>query len=184
VAFPLGAKVRSVWNDGRSVLRARWYLRRATRLGSRIRTSAKLRVVNHGTLEVGDRVRFNSTLATTELSVGTGGELIIGDNTFINSGCSIGATGSIRIGKDGLFGPGCMIMDNAFHHVEPERRFEQPESSPIVIGDNVWLGARVIVLPGVTIGDHACVAAGSVVTKSVPSRALAAGTPAKVIREL
>jgi acetyltransferase-like isoleucine patch superfamily enzyme len=177
-------RLRSIWNDGRSVIRARWYLRRATTLGPRIRTSSRLRIINNGTLEVGEKVRFDSTLATIELSVGLGGELVIGANSFINSGCSIGATGSIRIGRDALFGPGCLIMDNAFHHVEPERRLEQPESAPISIGCNVWLGARVIVLPGVTIGDHSCIAAGSVVTKDIPARTLAAGIPAKPIKSL
>jgi acetyltransferase-like isoleucine patch superfamily enzyme len=177
-------RLRSIWNDGRSVIRARWYLRPATSLGARIRTSSRLRIINHGTLEVGEKVRFDSTLAPIELSVGEGGKLSIGANSFINSGCSIGATESIRIGRDALFGPGCLIMDNAFHHVEPERRLERPESAPISIGCNVWLGARVIVLPGVTIGDHSCIAAGSVVTKDIPARTLAAGVPARPIKSL
>ena len=184
MARTLVLKVRSIWNDGRSVLRARWFLRKATVLGPRIRTSAGLRVVNHGRLVVGERVRFDSLLATIELNVGEGAELVIGENSFINSGCSIGATSSIRIGSDALFGPGCIVMDNAFHHVEPELRLERPPSAPVTIGCNVWLGARVIVLPGVAIGDHACVAAGSVVTKDVPARTLAGGVPARPIKSL
>jgi maltose O-acetyltransferase len=75
-------------------------------------------------------------------------------------------------------------MDNDFHRVEPERRHEVPESLPIILGENVWLGARVVVLRGVTIGAHSVVAAGSVVTRDIPPRTLAAGVPARVVREL
>jgi maltose O-acetyltransferase len=75
-------------------------------------------------------------------------------------------------------------MDNDFHRMEPERRLERPESRPIAIEDNVWLGARVTVLGGVTIGEGSCVAAGSVVIDDVPPRSLAAGVPARVIRTL
>jgi maltose O-acetyltransferase len=75
-------------------------------------------------------------------------------------------------------------MDNDFHCLEPERRLERPKSRPIVIGDNVWIGARVIVLGGVTIGDDSCIGAGSLVIDDVPPRTLAAGVPARVIRDL
>jgi acetyltransferase-like isoleucine patch superfamily enzyme len=57
-------------------------------------------------------------------------------------------------------------------------------SAPVKIGDHVWIGSRVIILPGVSIGDHAAVGAGSVVTKSIPPNCLAVGNPARVVREL
>jgi maltose O-acetyltransferase len=77
-----------------------------------------------------------------------------------------------------------MLMDNAFHRLEPERRNEVPPSAPIVIGNNVWLGARTIVLPGVTIGHDSVIGAGSVVTRDVPPRTLSAGVPARPIKNL
>ena len=77
-----------------------------------------------------------------------------------------------------------MMLDNDFHRVEPERRLERPPSKPIIVEDNVWIGARVIVMAGVTVGEDSCVGAGSVVTSDVPPRTLAAGVPARVIREL
>jgi maltose O-acetyltransferase len=157
-------------------------MRSATELGPRIRTSARLRVVNHGRLVVGERVRFNSTLRTIELAVERGGEMVIGARTFFNSGCTVGASKLVEIGEDCLFGPDCMIMDNDFHHVDPARRHEQPESLPVIIGRNVWLGARVIVLPGTTIGDDSVIAAGSVVRGNVEARSLYGGVPAKRIR--
>ena len=75
-----------------------------------------------------------------------------------------------------------MIIDSAFHDIDPERRLEPPVADPITIGDNVWLGARVIVLPGVTIGENSVVGVGSVVTRDIPPSSLAVGVPAKVVR--
>jgi len=71
----------------------------------------------------------------------------------------------------------------AWHPTEPApRRAKLEAAAPITIGDNVWIGRAAIVLPGVTIGDHSVVAAGSVVTKSVPANAIVAGNPARVLR--
>ena len=108
----------------------------------------------------------------------------IGESVFINYGCSIGATLLVRIGARTNLGPHVMIMDNDFHQLDPERRNEMPPSAPVVVGENVWLGARVIVLRGVTIGDGSVIGAGSVVAKDIPARSVAVGIPAKVIRSL
>jgi acetyltransferase-like isoleucine patch superfamily enzyme len=141
-------------------------------------------VANHGTMRIGARVRLVSTVATLELIVGSGGTMEIGESVFINYGCSIGATMLVRIGARSSLGPHVMIMDNDFHQLDPERRNEVPPSAPVVLGENVWLGARVIVLRGVTIGDGSVIGAGSVVAKDVPPRTVAGGIPAKVIRSL
>jgi maltose O-acetyltransferase len=76
------------------------------------------------------------------------------------------------------------MMDNDFHSLEPEKRQVKPPSAPIILEENVWLGARVIVLRGVTIGKGSVIGAGSVVTKDIPPGVLAAGSPARVIRKL
>lgn len=178
----------SVWTDirfhGPAVLRARWYLRKADVVGPKVRLYGKPRVGNSGRMVIGERTRLNSLTAMIELMVGAGGVLEIGTNVFINSGTMIGATRLVRIGDDSSIGPHCMLMDSAFHRLEPDRRTELPESEPIILQRNVWLGARVIVLPGVTIGEDSVIAAGSVVTKAVPSGVIAGGMPAKVIRPL
>lgn len=73
------------------------------------------------------------------------------------------------------------------HPVSPEIRngFKGPEgSSPIVIGDNVWIGGGVIICPGVTIGDGTTIGAGSVVTKDIPARCVAVGNPARVVKRI
>lgn len=113
-----------------------------------------------------------------------GATLSIGRSSFINHGTSIAALERVELGENATIGPHCMILDNDFHRLEPERRQELPPSRPVVLGNNVWLGARVIVLPGVTIGDNTVVAAGSVVTRDLPPGVVAAGVPAKVLRAL
>ena len=167
-----------------AVARARWRLRAVDQLGPMVRLWGGVRVVNHGRLIIGERVRLIGHIAPIELVSGPGATLDIGERTFINVGVSVAATERITIGASCQLGPHCMIMDNSYHHIEPERRNEVPPSVPVSIGDNVWLGARVIVLPGTTIGDGSVIGAGSVVNGNIPARSLAAGLPAKVIRSI
>lgn len=171
-------KPHEIWQNGWAVLRAYWYFRTANQVGRKARIWGQPSIRNHGTLRIGERVRVISTIATTELVTEAGGVLEIGDGAFINYGCSIAATQLVHIGPRCNLGTYVIMMDNDFHRLEPEQRNEYPESAPIVLEENVWLGARVIVLRGVTIG------AGSVVTKDIPPRVVAAGVPAKVIRQL
>lgn len=171
-------------NDAGAVLRARFYLRSAEKLGPRVRVWGAPLVSNRGRLIIGDRVRLASTVSTLELGVGPEGILEIGDRVLINHGCSIGATKLVRIGERCNIGSQVIMMDNAFHELDPERRDELPQASPVILEPNVWLAARVIVLPGVTIGKNSAIGAGSVVTRDIPANVLAAGVPAKVIRSL
>jgi len=180
MALPL----HSLWVNGRAVVGAKWYLRHATRIGERVRVFGHPAIENAGTLIIGDRVRLISTIATLEISVGPAGTLDIGDQVFVNYGTSIGATELVRIGPRCNIGSHVMMIDNDFHRLEPERRLELPPSAPIVLEENVWLGSRVIVLRGVTIGAHSVVGAGSIVVDDVPARSLAVGVPARVIRSL
>lgn len=174
----------SICNAGWALLCARWYLRRATTLGERVRVWGKVVVQNKGSLTIEQRVRLAATIVPIELAVGQNATLEIGARTFINYGCSIAATQHVSIGPNCNIGTYVIIMDNDFHRLEPERRQEQPPSAPIVIEENVWLCARVTVLRGVTIGAGSVIAAGSVVVKDIPPRSLAAGSPARVIRQL
>jgi acetyltransferase-like isoleucine patch superfamily enzyme len=173
-----------LWSDGRSTLAARWYLRHADVVGPRVRVRGRPVVKNWGRMVVGDRTQLVSTIATLELVTMKGGTLEIGPRTLLNYGGSIAAHERITIGERCLIGTHSIIIDNDFHRIEPERRLEPPESRPITLEDNVWLGARVIVLGGVTIGAGSCIGAGSVVNADIPPRSLAVGVPARVIREL
>ena len=108
-----------------------------------------------------------------------GGILVIGDRVAINQGATIVASREITIGDDCRIGEFAAIYDTNYHPIEQQQEIQ---TAPVRIGRNVLLGRAVIVLPGVTIGDHASVGAGSVVTKDVPPKVLAAGNPARVIR--
>lgn len=180
----MDASARDLWHKSRAALRAQWRLRSATEVARTVRLSGRPVVSNLGTLIVRDRAQLVSTVATLELATGPDGTLDIGERTFVNYGCSLSAMELVRIGPRCQIGTYCILMDNDFHRLEPERRLERPESAPIVLEENVWLGARVIVTSGVTIGEGSVIGAGSVVTRDIPPRTLAAGVPARVIREL
>jgi acetyltransferase-like isoleucine patch superfamily enzyme len=110
-----------------------------------------------------------------------GKNLTVGKDVFINIGCRFQDTGGITIGDGTLIGHGSTLT-TLNHSLDPGRRADMTPA-PIVIGRKVWLGAAVAVVPGVTVGDGAIVAAGAVVTRDVPPNAVVAGVPAKLIRE-
>ncbi len=109
--------------------------------------------------------------------------LSIGQGTYLNRGTFIDALERVTIGRHVAMGPGCYVTDHD-HGTDPTRPpLDQPMvARPTVIGDRVWLGARVVVLKGVTIGDGTVVGAGSVVTRSLPPGVVAVGVPARVVR--
>ncbi len=128
---------------------------------------------------VGEGVHIRQPLA-----VDYGAHISIGARTFVNSGLTALDVARITIGADVQIGPNVQLLTPT-HPVDPEERLEGWETGlPITIGDNVWLGGGVIVVPGVTIGEHTVVGAGAVVTKDLPARVLAVGNPARVIRRL
>ena len=180
----MSTRIFGMLNDASAVLRARYYLRSAKALGPRVRLWGVPSVDNQGIMIIGDRVRLASSLSMLELNVGPAGTLEIGDRVLINHGCSIAATKLVRIGERCNIGSQCILIDNAFHQLDPDRRNEQPPAAPVVLEENVWLAARVIVLPGVTIGKNSVVGAGSVVTRDIPPDVLAAGVPARVLRPI
>jgi maltose O-acetyltransferase len=112
-------------------------------------------------------------------------KLVIGKSNAFSNNVSIVANEQITLGNACRIGDLVAIYDCDFHEVNPATRHASPGATkPVHIGNNVWLGSRVIVLKGVVIGDNSVVGAGSVVTKSIPANCLAAGVPAKVIRLL
>lgn len=113
-----------------------------------------------------------------------GSFITIGAGTFINYGLTALDVAPIVIGADCQFGPNVQLLTPT-HPVEPEPRRDKLEAAkPITIGDNVWLGGGVIVLPGVTIGENSVIGAGAVVTKDIPANAVAVGNPARVVRSI
>ncbi|WP_246160412.1 sugar O-acetyltransferase [Nocardioides humilatus] len=113
-----------------------------------------------------------------------GDRIRVGARVFANYGLTALDVATITIGDDVQIGPHVQLLTPT-HPLEPGPRRDKWEGAlPITIGDNVWLGGGIIVLPGVTIGADTVVGAGSVVTKDLPARVLAVGNPAKVVRSL
>lgn len=117
-------------------------------------------------------------------------EIVIGNGCTIRQRNHITAINSIRIGDNLLTGPDVLITDNAHGacnlentHIRPQDR-KLVSKGAVVIGNNVWIGEKASIMPGVTIGDGAIIAANSVVTRDIPTGAVAAGCPAKIIKQL
>ena len=108
----------------------------------------------------------------------------LGNKFYANFGCVILDVCAVRIGSNCMLAPGVHIYTAAHPLNSAERIAGLEYGKPVTIGDNVWIGGKAIILPGVTIGDNVVVAAGAVVTKDVPSNALAMGNPAVVRRDL
>ena len=111
-----------------------------------------------------------------------GKNIHIGKNVFLNMGCKFQDQGGIYIGDGARIGHN-VVLATLNHAMSPSRRGTMVPA-PIRIGKNVWIGSNAAILPGVTIGDGAIVAAGAVVTRDVPENAIVGGVPAKVIRHL
>lgn len=111
-----------------------------------------------------------------------GKNITIGKNVFLNMGCKFQDQGGIFIGDGSLIGHN-VVLATLNHAMDPEDQATMIPA-PIHIGKRVWIGANATVLPGVTIGDGAIVAAGAVVTKDVPENTVVGGVPARVMRKI
>jgi acetyltransferase-like isoleucine patch superfamily enzyme len=146
---------------------------------------------NVGHIELGDDISLNSypdgELYRCGLFTQLDSALIkIGNNCKFN-GTIIQARDKIIIGDDSIFGHGVVILDSNSHNISMDwvtRRTGKVVDSPVIIGKNVWVGRNSIILKGVRIGDNSIIAAGSVVTKNVPSNHLFGGNPATFIKKL
>ncbi|HZG92352.1 MAG TPA: acyltransferase [Pseudonocardia sp.] len=181
----LASRARAVLSQPREVVPAvRGLLgpaRRATSCASPPRIRGTVRITNGGRLHLGRALSVDGLPLPTKIEVRPGGELRIGSGCFVNYGVDIVAGSTVVLGDGVLVGPLVSIVDDDMHQLEPGR---PRRVAPITIGDDVWLGRGVVVLPGTTIGDHSVIGAGSVVRGEVPARVVAGGVPARVLREL
>ena len=114
-----------------------------------------------------------------------GGKIEIGDNFFANFGCFFSSdSAKIIVGNNCLIGPDVVLI-NSNHGIKKNKliRLQKNISSDVIIGNDVWIGAKSVILPGVTIGDGAVIAAGSIVNKDVAPYSIVGGVPAKLIKE-
>lgn len=108
----------------------------------------------------------------------------IGDNTFINHNAYLMDGAPIKIGSYCFIGPNCGMYTATHALIAEERNQGLEKAKPIEVGNNVWIGGDVTILPGVKIGDNSVIGAKSVVTKDIPANVIAVGNPCEVLREI
>jgi len=183
-------------NAGRGCFSVLWLLEarlKGCSLGNGVKCSGRplISVARGSRLTIGDGVSINSTLRSNPLgcfqpsvlrTLCPQSELVLEPRVGMSASVICAAI-SIRIGEGTILGSGALILDNDFHH--PVKNFgwdcdPAHGARPVSIGRGVFIGARAIVLKGVTIGDRAIIGAGAVVTGDVPARHLAVGNPAQI----
>jgi maltose O-acetyltransferase len=162
------------------LINAQVRIRGKARLPLSVRLTGRIHLRGGGEVEFGQGVTLLGDVVPIEFVSHKSARISIGDHTFINYGSSISAYEHVKIGCHCLLGHHTLILDRNEHGVE--QREVVPPSAPVVIEDHVWIGSRAIILPGIFVGHHSVVGAGSVVTKDIPANCLAVGNPARVIR--
>jgi acetyltransferase-like isoleucine patch superfamily enzyme len=149
----------------------------------------EVRLKKGAVIEIGNDVtlcslsRFNPLAPRRKLSLVTntpGARIILQDGAGISNSV-LSCYQRITIGRNTLVGAECLIVDSDFHGL-PLGEDKPIRSAPVTIGDNVFIGARTIILKGVNIGNKSVIGAGSVVTSDIPENCVAAGNPARVVR--
>jgi len=137
-----------------------------------------------GRLEIGPQVLLEPDVWLTAPDQA---RIRIGSGTFLNLGVMIASLELVEIGEHCMFANGCYVTDASHRYDDPDRPVPWQgfmSKGPTRIGDNVWCGVNVVVTSGVTIGQRCVIGANSVVTSDIPPFSVAAGTPARVIREI
>jgi acetyltransferase-like isoleucine patch superfamily enzyme len=178
---PLPVRARKAAAVVADRLRARAYLHNAT-VGSNVRITGRPRVRNEGRLEIGDNCHFRSIVATLELYVAPGAEMVLGKDVHLNSGDTFAAFSRIELGDRVEVGPLVAVYDTNFHDLY--ERHVLPEPQPVIIEDDVWLGTKSTILPGVRIGRGAVVAAHALVRRDVEPFTIVSGVPAEPVATL
>jgi acetyltransferase-like isoleucine patch superfamily enzyme len=163
-----------------ALLNAQFRIRSHANVPLSTRLRGKIRISGGGRLVLGNGITLTGNVVPIELISHEGACITIGDHTFINYGSSISAHRLVTIGRHCLLGHYSFILDNNEHDLRQHRML--PPSEPVVIEDHVWIGSRVCILPGVRVGHHSAVGAGSIVTTDIPPYCLAVGNPARVVR--
>lgn len=162
---------------GKQNLNTDWQLRKVSSVGARPRVLGRPRI-DATDLVVGDD--FTVWSAHRETLITGWGRIRVGDRCFINSGVIVFSACEVTIGDDVALANEVYLMDSDSHGVEGRAVREEP----VRIGSGTWVGARAIILPGVTIGRRCLIAAGAVVSRDVGDDMLVGGNPAREIRPL
>ena len=188
---------RGLVNPGKSfgylmmVARGNYYkikyglLNKNVKIGKNFKVIRRLSIKGPGRVTIGDNVLVDGSMHTvTPWTYDENARIIVGNNVYLN-GTRFGCAKQIEIGDDCILGD-CRILDTDFHSILPDKRNDPNyiQSSPIKIGNNVWIGLGCIILRGVTIGDNSTISALSVVYNDVPEYACYGGNPAVLIKEI
>lgn len=166
--------------------RPRWYVRMLAPLyqhrgrGSKIYWSVRMDTPPYRNFQLGKKSVIESYCCINNAV----GDVTIGDHTRIGIHCTV--IGPVSIGNNVNLAQGITVTALNHNFEDVTRRIDEQgiSTKPVIIGDDVWIGANAVILPGVTIGRHVVVAAGAVVTKDVPDNCIVGGVPAKVIKAI
>ena len=166
--------------------RPRWYVRLLAPLyqhrgrGSKIYRSVRMDTPPYRRFSLGQK----SVIESYSCINNAVGDVVIGNHTRIGLHNTI--IGPVTIGSHVNLAQGITVTALNHNFEAPERRIDEQgvSTQQVIIGDDIWIGANAVVLPGVTVGNHCVIAAGAVVTKDVPPHSLVAGVPAKIIKQI
>lgn len=162
------------------IYRAKGFIASPRWFGLNVRLLGKKPIVDvRGRLLLNGVVTLRSAQFRSMITVSPSGTLTIGSEVFINQGLTLHCEKSVVLEEGVKIGDQVLIYDTNFH---PLPDSSHAKTAPVIVGKNVWIGSRAILLPGVTIGHDSVIAAGSVVTKSFPENSLIGGNPAVLIR--
>jgi maltose O-acetyltransferase len=181
-SLPLRARVGKATAYVGDLARTAVYLRHADHVDRNVRVIGRPLVRNEGRLTVGPDVVLRSIVAPIDIYVGPGASLSVGAAAHLNSGVTIAATTHVEIGDRAEISPHVTIYDTSFHDLYD--RNLRPDPRPVIIEDDVWLGTKCTVLPGVRIGRGAVVVAHALVTRNVEEFSVVSGVPAQVVARL
>lgn len=147
--------------------------------GALVRRRTRMDVLPFNDFSIGE----NSTIEDFATINNGVGPVTIGDRTRIGLGCVL--IGPVSVGNDVMFAQNIVVsgLNHGYQDIETPPSLQPVETKPITIKDDVWIGANAVITAGVSIGKHAVIAAGSVVTKDVPDFSIAAGNPARILKK-
>jgi acetyltransferase-like isoleucine patch superfamily enzyme len=159
-------------------IRAQILRLRGARIGQKTAVGPGCRTVRPWSVSIGRRAVLEACVYLK--LVDDDALLEIGDHVYLGTGVVFDVMSRVTVGRHTLIAPGCFITDHN-HGVQPGRFIDQQLCGigPVTIGEDVWLGAQAIILPGVSVGNGAVIGAGAVVTRDVPPGAISVGVPAR-----
>ena len=169
-------------NDDPQMPKAWKVVARTIKLSAALNVSTDITQIRDRLSEIIGSQIDRSTIIFAPFYTNFGQHIKIGKNVFVNHACSFLDMGGITVEDDVQIGPRVnLVTEN--HPVDPSRR-KDLDLKPILIKRNAWIGAGATILPGVTVGENAIVAAGALVNKDVPANTIVGGVPAKIIRSI